>query len=329
MLWQRMCDPKDVMPLGHDGYLKLWALTNPEIAADYILLDEAQDTNPVVLEVLRKQSAQIIYVGDKYQQIYEWRGAVNAMEAINTKLTSRLTQSFRFGPEIADFASKVLRVLGEKVPLQGNIKIESKVGPTNPQTILGRTNASAMTALIEALDSDKKVHLVGDHSDMLTMLKGVTELKDGKSCEVPEFFGFTNWNEVVEFAKGGEGEHLLTFVNLVEAKGERQLMRAILRTSNEEDADIVISTAHKSKGREWGRVRLLDDFLRGRPRDKVPAKSGADTGLDHSELRLFYVAMTRAKEEIEIAPPVLEMLNAKLASIRHKPAPFAPRKQAR
>jgi hypothetical protein len=26
----------------------------------------------------------MIYVGDKYQQIYEWRGAVNAMEKIET-----------------------------------------------------------------------------------------------------------------------------------------------------------------------------------------------------------------------------------------------------
>nr|WP_249816408.1 UvrD-helicase domain-containing protein [Bradyrhizobium sp. 180] len=56
--------------------MKLWALSNPAIAADFILLDEAQDTNPVVLDVLRKQPAQMVYVGDKYQQIYEWRGAV-------------------------------------------------------------------------------------------------------------------------------------------------------------------------------------------------------------------------------------------------------------
>lgn len=70
-LWERMCNPQDPMPLGHDGYLKLWALSEPKIAADFILLDEAQDTNPVVLEVLRRQQSQMIYVGDKYQQIYE------------------------------------------------------------------------------------------------------------------------------------------------------------------------------------------------------------------------------------------------------------------
>ena len=269
-IWERMCDPTDAMPLGHDGYLGFRALSDPQIAADYILLDEAQDTNPVVLEVLRRQSAQIIYVGDKYQQIYEWRGAINAMEEIKTVFDSRLTQSFRFGPEIASAASRVLGLLGETVPLHGNPKITSRVGGTIPQTILGRTNASTITALIEALDRNQKAHLVGEHADLISMLKGVEELRSGQPCEVPDFFGFNNWTEVVEFAKSGEGEHLLTFVNLVEAKGERQLMRALYKTSKEDEADIIISTAHKSKGREWGRVRLLDDFLKSKPKDRKP-----------------------------------------------------------
>ena len=72
-----------------------------EMSADFILLDEAQDTNPVVLDVLRRQSAQMVYVGDKYQQIYEWRGAVNAMEQMATDGVTYLTMSFRFGPVIA------------------------------------------------------------------------------------------------------------------------------------------------------------------------------------------------------------------------------------
>ena len=49
------------MVQGHDGYLKLWALSEPRIAADFILLDEAQDANRVMLDVLRKQPAQMVY----------------------------------------------------------------------------------------------------------------------------------------------------------------------------------------------------------------------------------------------------------------------------
>jgi hypothetical protein len=45
------------LPLGHDGYFKTWALGRPRLQADYLLLDEAQDTNPVVIKLLRRQSA--------------------------------------------------------------------------------------------------------------------------------------------------------------------------------------------------------------------------------------------------------------------------------
>jgi hypothetical protein len=45
---------------------------------------------------LRAQQCQVIYVGDPYQQIYEWRGAVNAMEHIRAPECA-LTESFRFG----------------------------------------------------------------------------------------------------------------------------------------------------------------------------------------------------------------------------------------
>lgn len=83
-LWQRMLNVNDDIPLGHDGYLKLWSLSKPRLACDYVLLDEAQDSNAAVLTVLTAQDAQLVYVGDRHQEIYEWRGAVNAMAKITT-----------------------------------------------------------------------------------------------------------------------------------------------------------------------------------------------------------------------------------------------------
>jgi superfamily I DNA/RNA helicase len=118
-LWRRMMNPQDSLPLGHDGYLKLWALSNPRLTADYIMLDEAQDTNPVVLGVLNQQRSQMVYVGDRHQQIYEWRGAVNAMKLAKAASESHLTTSFRFGERIADAATAVLRRLDEERPPSG------------------------------------------------------------------------------------------------------------------------------------------------------------------------------------------------------------------
>ncbi|MBB6465842.1 hypothetical protein HNQ96_001700 [Aminobacter lissarensis] len=309
-VWTRMVNPSDQMPLGHDGYLKVWALGRPQIAADFILLDEAQDTNPVVLEVLKEQSAQIVYVGDRYQQIYEWRGAVNAMEEIATDQTTRLTQSFRFGPEIALGASHVLQMLGETQPLIGNPSLRSRIADCgDPDTILARTNASAMSALIEALNSGKTPSLVGGTGELRDMLRGVQDLKGGIPSTVPDFFGFEKWEEVVEFADTAEGSHLTTFVNLVQSRGERQLMWALGRVVDEKDGDITISTAHKAKGREWRNVRLMDDFMKSRP-----AKPGSEADEKRrsqeraAELRLFYVALTRARETIEVPQPLRQSL---------------------
>ncbi|MCW5602582.1 UvrD-helicase domain-containing protein [Nitrosomonas sp.] len=310
-VWARMQDSNDLMPLGHDGYLKMWALSDPIILADFILLDEAQDTNPVVLELLMNQSAQMIYVGDKHQQIYEWRGAVNAMEKIITDNTTFLTKSFRFGNEIAEAANKVISFLDRtSKPIEGNPRIKSRLGPTSPCTILARTNASTITAVIEALNLDKKPHLVGGNGEIMEMLRGVQDLKNNQPSTVADFFGFENWDEVVEFSKNGEGEHLQTFVNLVESRGEKQLMWALNRTVDEEKSDIIISTAHKAKGREWSKVRLMDDFLKSSPRQQNNSKQLEKSNYyDPAELRLFYVALTRAREELEVSSNVMPLLS--------------------
>lgn len=308
IVWARMVNEHDSIPLGHDGYLKLWALSNPILATDFILLDEAQDTNPVVLDVLKKQPAQMIYVGDKYQQIYEWRGAINAMEEMKTDNSTYLTQSFRFGPVIAAAATKILNLLSEPRPLTGNPNGISQIGSVpSPRTILARTNSSTISAVIETIDDGKKPCLVGGNAELMHMLRGVTDLKESRPSDVPDFFGFENWQQVIEFANSGEGDHLQTFVNLVNTRGERMLMWALNRTVDESDCDVVISTAHKAKGREWSTVRLMDDFLKSSP-NKKKSDNQPLNGFDPAELRLFYVAFTRAKEMIEVAPTVLSLL---------------------
>src|SRR6202012_871263 len=108
-----------------DIYLKVWAQTEPRIAANFILFDEAQDSDGVMLSTLALQRhAQIIYVGDPYQQIYEWRGAVNAMAQIHAPEFA-LTESFRFGPTCAALASRILALLGERTPVRGQDAIGS------------------------------------------------------------------------------------------------------------------------------------------------------------------------------------------------------------
>ena len=45
--WRSVQEAGSPLPVTHDTYLKLWALTNPRLDFDYLILDEAQDTNPL------------------------------------------------------------------------------------------------------------------------------------------------------------------------------------------------------------------------------------------------------------------------------------------
>jgi hypothetical protein len=128
--------------------LKVWAQTEPRIEADFILFDEAQHSDGVMLSTLGLQRhAQIIYVGDPYQQIYEWRSAVNAMAQIDAPECA-LTESFRFGPTFAALASRILALLGERTPVRGQDAIGSimvedpSISPVD--AILCRKNVTAI-----------------------------------------------------------------------------------------------------------------------------------------------------------------------------------------
>jgi superfamily I DNA/RNA helicase len=95
------------IPITHDFYLKKYQLTKPTLYYDYIFFDEGQDASPAMLDVFIRQQATKILVGDTHQQIYGWRNAVNSLE--NTDFHElRLSASFRFSPQIATLAHKIL-----------------------------------------------------------------------------------------------------------------------------------------------------------------------------------------------------------------------------
>jgi hypothetical protein len=296
ILWDKMIDPNDTAILGFEGILKLWALSNPVLTYDFILLDEAQDSNSVILDVLAKQNTQIIYVGDKHQQLYEWRGAVNAMDKIATPNTSYLTCSFRFGPVIADAATRILWLLGERTVVQGNREIYSMIGPCNSKTVLCRTNAGVISEFVSAVQAKKRPFIIGGTVELKTYLQSVTALKNGMPSDHSELFGFSSWDEVIEFSETPEGGHLRTIVNIVKTHDENMLKNFLeLTPKYEYQADVVISTVHKAKGREWEYIRLANDYFTPRQTED------GFYNLNTAEVRLLYVAITRAKVGVELS----------------------------
>jgi len=302
-LWSNMRSPSGQIPLGHDGYLKLWALSRPRISADYIMLDEAQDSNPVILRVLEEQDSQVVYVGDPYQQVYEWRGAVNAMKCVHTPNRTSLTQSFRFGPSIAEAASRVIALLGAPDPIRGAPNKHSDICAVYPRAILCRTNAGVISHAIRSLAAGKRCHILGGTGDLQRLLQDVQRLKNGVPGELPEFFGFVHWDDVVAFSELPEGQELQTFIRLVHKHGQDRLLTAIQQCETDETAAAVtISTTHKAKGKEWDRVAIDLDF---EPLFKKSVSSEADKKGLEAAARLLYVAITRACLAVEPPPTIM------------------------
>ena len=250
-----------------------------------------------------------IYVGDPYQQIYEWRGAVNAMSRIQPQQTAYLTKSFRFCPQIATMATSVLECLNENRPLQGNDRVPFAYNHQGKMTYLCRSNGGVLEKVVALLEEDIKPYIVGGYDDIMRLLFAAEKLQSGQSQTEPEFFGFHSWKEVAEFSQTDAGGELRPVVNLIQRMGIGRL-RYILRNTEktESKAQAVCSTIHRSKGREWDACSIHEDFRD--PYKKLLKKMAAGAPSPEekvgifsaykAELRLLYVAITRAKNWTEM-----------------------------
>lgn len=317
-LWDQMQDPKSEVPLGHDGYLKVWSLSKPRLNYDFLLLDEAQDTNEAVLSVLRSQDSQLTLVGDRHQQIYEWRGAINAMASVETEAEAVLTHSFRFGASVAEAATSILRILGETRTMVGNPNRDTTISAEGKtSTVLCRTNAGVVSVVVDALFEKRRPHVVGGVTELIRMLEDVSKLKRSIPVESPEFLGFKDWSDVVDFSQAEEGESLRSFVKIVAAHGELALVEKLGSVSREEvEADLIVSTGHKAKGREWDSVTLLADFDPRINKDDPPKQV-----LNQEEARLLYVAVTRAQKLLVVPSRLAEKWNVRPALAAPTAAP--------
>jgi hypothetical protein len=290
-----------------DVMLKMAQLADAPIPGDYILLDEAQDANPVILAWLAQQEGrQIIYVGDAFQQIYEWRGAVNALDMIPDVEVAYLTQSWRFGQRIADAANLLLAELGSEFELIGNPAMDSRLavspGAPTPKAVLCRSNAAAVETVLNFQSQGLQPHLVGGAEGIVSFARAAAKLQAGEKCLHPDLGCFESWAEVREYVDDNpQGDDLRMMVNLLEEYGVQIVLDALDGLIGEREADVIVSTAHKAKGREWPIVRLAGDF---------GGDEEGDRELAAPELRLLYVAATRARDVLDVhrCQPLLDLV---------------------
>ncbi|WP_437559563.1 UvrD-helicase domain-containing protein [Acidithiobacillus sulfuriphilus] len=291
---EEMRNPNSDVPVTHDLYLREFVLSNPDLGSagfryDYILFDEAQDADSLMLLLTTSQSLPVFYVGDAYQQIYEWRGARNAMASLDLPETP-LTMSFRFGQAIADDANAVLRSLDAKFLLRGRPDLRSTVitdkAVSGARATIVRTNAEVMAQALLGLGDGCRVGVSGK-AGIRAFLRDYQKLVSGHPSG--QFALFQTENDLRDHAQSGEGSDLKMLLHLVDDYGMDSLdsvMASTVDLDSDKDAwkscDRIVITAHKSKGMEFDTVLLSDGLFN-------PKRLAND-----EEKRLLYVAKTRA-----------------------------------
>lgn len=291
LLWADRSDKDSNVLSTHDTYLKLYSLSKPDLTHfDCVFVDEAQDSNPVTLSLFDKVK-KIVYVGDERQAIYGWRSAVNAMSLIPSR-EAKLSKSFRFGQAIADVAACII-----KQRVGGNELIDSRVGEIDPNkqyTVLYRKNLTLINEAVEMILRGEKVYLNIDVQDFVILLASAQALKDGQMKKVKHdaIMPFTTWRDFVTEAKGDPS--LGKLIKIIQEDKSQEILNTLTSShKNPETADVILTTAHKSKGLEWGQVVLAEDF------DGIFDEKGRLTD-NEEEINLLYVAATRGKYVLKI-----------------------------
>jgi superfamily I DNA/RNA helicase len=271
-IWDGM-ENKDIC-MTHDFYLKYFYLSQRiENKYDIVLLDEAQDTNEIMIEIINKKfpNARRIIVGDHNQAIYAWRGAVNAMEVFekleNAKKLS-LTNSFRVGTSTAKAANWIVNskedFLLEMKGLNDKQKLVQTINNGQNFTYLARTNA----ALFEYAVNNMNQKFYFNSKVCFDILKEVYSLYKGNSKNIKnpilkEYFDFDSLKFHVEEEAVEESEIKIAVQVVDKYKDDtiKYLDELQKNTTSKDKADVILSTVHASKGLEYEHIILADDYI--------------------------------------------------------------------
>jgi hypothetical protein len=305
-LWQDRINVNSNVLATHDTYLKLYQMSKPVLPFDIVYVDEFQDTTPCVMDIVnnQKDTAKIVAVGDSFQAIYSFRGAINAM-ALMTCQEAPLSMSFRFGQGIADVATAVL---GNKMVIQGRPDLKSVIGydvvdKAKPYMYLFRTNAMLLTEAVAAIDRGEQVKVAIDVKDFVKLLQSAVALhaNDHKKVKHERILPYPSWSVLAVEGKATGGE-LKRVLEIVEGRRANHIINVLENYSVPPKYMAHYTTCHKAKGLEAMQVILADDFPTNYKKD------GTWVGLIESEENLLYVALTRSQHTLEINKTVAEIL---------------------
>lgn len=320
-LWEEVKNVDNTMlRMPHDGYLKLFQLSNPDLSSKYqaILFDEFQDANPCTAAIYMTQRCKKVQVGDRHQSIYGFRHAMHAFEMIEGEPERHsLTHSFRFGRGVANVSNHLLKCFkNEQRSIIGRGVAElthARADRTRQYAIICRTNAKVFANAVALLNT-RKVHFVGGIDTYpLGKLLDVFQILNNTHGAItdPFFRAFANFDDLEAYAHAVDDKEIMSLMGAVKDYGDNLPgLVANVRAQNcasREEADVLVMTVHRAKGLEFDQVVLENDFEElldehGQIRDM----SGDEM---EQEVNMLYVGMTRAIRALEMNQNLLSFLD--------------------
>ena len=315
-----MVDAK--MPVPHSFYLKLFHILlstdciHYDKPFDLLILDEAGDINGVTLEIFMLLPAKVkLMVGDSLQNIYSFNHTINGFEALKgIGVDKYLTQSFRCSKEIAgrvqDF---VHQQIGNPIDFFGTDHEDCTI---KSKATIARTNSGLIPYMIEFLTLDKKFNLTRKVSDIFEVMMILLNLSSKSTIYNPQYKELkldakvyetsphlhVRFKTIVDYVFELHGEYdpaIASAVRTIRSNGRRNIWEAYNLAKECEEDDTVyedtLTTAHSSKGLTFDSVEIATDFNLTKILE-VPRSEREES--DNEELRLYYVACTRARVEL-------------------------------
>ncbi len=304
---------KGIIPMCHEFYLKKYQMqkTHPDLDRyDYILLDEAQDTNLVTMDIFRSNNARKILVGDSHQSIYGFRGAYNALLNFKADYEEHLTYTFRSNEEICKRANFFIKTFAADkdnyLPMKTYGEIKENPEPKN--AVITRTNSGLITYLLKLTNEQKQRATLIREPDMifrpaLNILKFINGDSDFDK-EYAYLKRFTSLDKLKDYVHDSMDLELDTAIRIAEDQRHKlynlyKEAQRLYQNRNNDNINIYFTTAHTAKGLEWDQVLLADDFCDLLSLKKLYKKRGLKKKvieyLFNQEVNLIYVAITRAR----------------------------------
>jgi F-box protein 18 (helicase) len=255
------------------------------------MVDEAQDANPVTLEVFKLLPARKkIMVGEIHQQIFGFNGTVNGFEVLNYPQLS-LTKSFRCSKEIANKVQAFMRKhLDANYVFEGTDHTDS---PTK-KAYLSRTNNALLSKMSDLVARKVSFNTTRNINEYFALPLSILTAERGGSVYYPQY----KWLEAEAKKSKDLREKLSEYIHDINLKSALYALESIrdiwglfnkAKKVIDPKSSIILSTAHSSKGLTLDSTEILSSW-------EMPDKDECENY--EEELRLIYVGATRAKQEL-------------------------------